>query len=87
MGVYMSKEQLDKILKELPDHIRNRINRAMGLEPVPRNLKMKILAQLFLLPAVSAGAILFLAWYASVPVVIVCSVYWIRAVIQANDLF
>ena len=87
MGVYMSKEQLDKILKELPDHIRNRINRAIGLEPVPKNLKIKILAQLFVLPAIAAGAILFLTWYASVPVVIVCSVYWIRAVIEANDLF
>ena len=83
----MSKEQLDKIMRELPDHIRNRINRAMGLEPVPKNLKIKILAQLFLLPTIAAAAFLFLTWYASVPVVIVCSVYWIRAVIEANDLF
>ena len=83
----MSKEQLDKILQELPDHIRNRINRAMGLEPVPKNLKIKILAQLFVLPTIAAAAFLFLTWYASVPVVIVCSVYWIRAVIEANDLF
>jgi hypothetical protein len=87
MGVYMSKEQLDKILRELPDHIRNRINRAMGLEPVPKNLKIKILLKLFLLPIIAAAAFLFLTWLASVPVVMVCSVYWIRAVIEANDLF